>query len=313
MTQRNPTAKRPVRIYRTIFQGNIFNMVKHMNANGKSLELFFIDGKPDGMLTAEVFNWTGHVLKIPRLEVLEGLKREEAQYTGIYLLLGEKDDGPCVYVGESDNIGDRISKHIKDKEWWSTGSAILITTVANRLNKAHIRYLEARLIKEGRKIGKISFDNGTTPEEPSLSEAARANMEVFLDHILMVLPALRIDCFSTDTRQKSSDAKSIDPNIPIFVLDTPKHNIHAVAKREGGEFIVQAKSKARIEWTRSPEGSYGNLFNHLVSIGILAVEGNNQIFTKNYAFKGIYIQCLTSSPPRLFQPLRLSSFALRSA
>ena len=32
---------------------------------GKSLELFFIDGRPDGMLTAEVFNWTGHVLMTP--------------------------------------------------------------------------------------------------------------------------------------------------------------------------------------------------------------------------------------------------------
>ena len=26
---------------------------------GRSLELYFIDGRPDGMLTAEVFNWTG--------------------------------------------------------------------------------------------------------------------------------------------------------------------------------------------------------------------------------------------------------------
>jgi len=30
------------------------------NTIGKSLELFFVDGKPDGMLTAEVFNWTGY-------------------------------------------------------------------------------------------------------------------------------------------------------------------------------------------------------------------------------------------------------------
>ena len=28
---------------------------------GHSLELFFIEGRPDGMLTAKVFNWTGHV------------------------------------------------------------------------------------------------------------------------------------------------------------------------------------------------------------------------------------------------------------
>ena len=33
---------------------------------GRSLELFFIDGKPEGMQTAELFNWTGHVLMAPR-------------------------------------------------------------------------------------------------------------------------------------------------------------------------------------------------------------------------------------------------------
>ena len=33
---------------------------------GRSLELYFIDGRPDGTLTAGVFNWTGHVLITPR-------------------------------------------------------------------------------------------------------------------------------------------------------------------------------------------------------------------------------------------------------
>lgn len=42
----------------------------------RSLELFFIDGKPDGMLTAEVFNWTGHVLMSPRTQISEALKRQ---------------------------------------------------------------------------------------------------------------------------------------------------------------------------------------------------------------------------------------------
>jgi hypothetical protein len=37
-------------------------------AGGRSLELYFIDGHPEGMLTAEVFNWTGHVLKFPRAQ-----------------------------------------------------------------------------------------------------------------------------------------------------------------------------------------------------------------------------------------------------
>ena len=49
-----------------------------MITKGQSLELFFIDGRPDGMLTAEVFNWTGHVLMTPRTQLADALKRREA-------------------------------------------------------------------------------------------------------------------------------------------------------------------------------------------------------------------------------------------
>jgi len=65
-----------------------------MMGKGRSLELYFIDGKPDGMLTAEVFNWTGHVLKIPRTRIAEALRRDESEYTGVYILLGDAEGQP---------------------------------------------------------------------------------------------------------------------------------------------------------------------------------------------------------------------------
>ena len=77
-----------------------------MESKGRSLELFFIDGKSDGMLTAEVFNRTGHVLQTPRTQITEALKRKEARHTGVYLLLGENDEGPLLYVGEAEEQRD---------------------------------------------------------------------------------------------------------------------------------------------------------------------------------------------------------------
>jgi hypothetical protein len=129
-----------------------------MPSAGRSLELFFIDGKPDGMLTAEVFNWTGHVLMTPRTRIADALARKEAGYTGVYLLLGEVDGEAMAYVGESDNIRDRIKSHDAKKDWWE--KAVLITTAANNLNKAHVRYLEARLVAKAKEVGKVSLDNG---------------------------------------------------------------------------------------------------------------------------------------------------------
>src|SRR6056297_1636989 len=160
-----------------------------INRKGQSLQLFFIDGKPDGMLTAEVFGWTGHVLMAPRTQIREALRRKEASYTGVYILAGEKQGEPFAYIGEGEDIGDRIRNHDSRKDWWST--AILVTTAANNLNKAHVKYLEARLVEEARDIGKVHLENGTTPARPGLTEADEANMEAFLDRILMVLPAIR--------------------------------------------------------------------------------------------------------------------------
>ena len=64
---------------------------------GRSLELYFIDDRPDGMLTAEVFNWTGHVLRSPRTRLAGALKRPEASRTGVYVLIGERDGEPLAY------------------------------------------------------------------------------------------------------------------------------------------------------------------------------------------------------------------------
>jgi hypothetical protein len=258
-----------------------------VRAMGRSLELFFIDGRPDGMLTAEVFNWTGHVLMTPRTQIGEALKRREARYTGVYLLIGERDGEPLAYIGEGEDIGYRIRNHDSGKDWWNTG--ILITSAANTLNKAHVKYLESRLIEEARAVGKISLENGMTPARPSLSEAAQANMETFLDYILMILPALRIDSFLKSTRPTPQAADRADTTAEalVFELHTPKHGIHATAKLEHGELVVQAGSIARGRWVGQgwEHTAYGRLYAELVKTGVLVEQGTHRVFHENYAFK----------------------------
>jgi|TARA_B110000914_G_C15292938_1_gene367494 hypothetical protein len=75
------------------------------------MELYFIDGKADGMLTAEVFNWTGHVLVTPRTKLKDALARSKSSSTGIYLLLGEENEESLLYVGEGEDIAKRMKNH----------------------------------------------------------------------------------------------------------------------------------------------------------------------------------------------------------
>lgn len=256
------------------------------DSRGRSLELFFIDGRPDGMLTAEVFNWTGHVLMAPRTQISEALRRKEASYTGVYLLFGEREGEPLAYIGEGEDLSDRIRNHEARKDWWTT--AILVTASADSLNKAHVKYLEARLIEEARSIGRIQLENGVTPSLTSLSEAARSNMEAFLDYLLLVLPALRIDSFVRKARPSGDliENSSTPSDGAVFEIISKKHGIIARAVLQGSDFIVQSGSLARMAWegSGSKHTSYGQLHEELSRTGILASQGEHRVFTTSYAF-----------------------------
>jgi hypothetical protein len=250
-----------------------------VGAKEETIELRLIDGKPDGMLKARIVNRTGHVLKTPRAQITEALKQKEASRTGVYLLLGNKDGKDRAYIGEADNVGDRIRNHEIKMNWWE--SAVLITALDESLAKSHVRYLESRLIKRARDISVITLENATTPPLPGLgSEAARASMEAFLETILILLPTIGVNIFQDNTRSESPSGA------PLFELQLPTHGIQATAHLVNGEFVVQAGSLARAQWqTKAKQNlTYADRHAELVRSGILQRQGEHRVFTKSYAF-----------------------------
>jgi predicted RNase H-related nuclease YkuK (DUF458 family) len=258
-----------------------------MSISGRSLELFFVDGRPDGMLTAEVFDWTGHVLRFPRTQIKEALFRPEAEHTGVYVLLGEKDGSPFAYIGEGEEVRSRLKDHVQKKDWWET--AVIITTSSNKLHKAHVKYLESRLVEIARDVGAIGLENGNTPPRSSLSEASVANMEAFLETLMMVLPAIRVDMFLSKKRSKQNQTEvhlQSGKGHPTFELSVPKNNVHAFAKIIDGEMVVQAGSKVRPTWAgdRKKKTHYYLIHDELVAKGIIQVQGEYAELVTDYAF-----------------------------
>ena len=255
---------------------------------GRSLELFFIDGKPEGMQTAELFNWTGHVLMAPRTRIKAALERKEAHYTGVYLLLGESEDKPLAYIGEGEDIGERIRSHDQKKDWWT--QAVLVTTAANALNKAHVKYLESRLVEIARSVKRWELENANTPPRPGLSESAQANMESFLSYLLMTLPALRVDIFQEYAKPAGAEVAcpTGDASVsPEFQLTLKKENLHATAQLVSDDFIVREGSHARLQWVgkSTAQSCYAQLHQQLLDTGVLVPEGERCVFAKSYAFR----------------------------
>lgn len=257
-----------------------------MAARGQTLELHYIDGRPDGMITAELFNWTGHVLSVSRTQLKEALKREETRATGVYLLIGEKDGEPYAYVGQSDEVGKRVANHDSKKDWWD--KVIFMTSTGNRLNKAHVSYLEAWLYQEAKRIGRSKFDNDQIPKFPSLSEADVAKMETFAANLLTVLPAVRVDMFVERVRHTEATATSVKEGKASGVLFGMEiKGLRARALLRNGELVVLKGSDARSHWIGKnyADSSYGRLYHELREEGVIVVENGNATFAKDYAFK----------------------------
>ena len=165
-------------------------------AHGKSIKMFLADGSPNGILTAEIINWTGHVLSAPRTKLSELIQREECSRTGVYFLVSYDPENPLypkVYIGESDDVANRLKQHNRTeesggKDFWE--KVCLVTGKDQNITKTHIKYLESRLIEIARKNGQCQLLNGTAHQYSRLPESDTADMEYFLEQIQVVLPVL---------------------------------------------------------------------------------------------------------------------------
>ena len=260
---------------------------------GRSLRLFLVDGTPNGLLTAEIMNWTGHVLTGPRSKLAELVQRPECARTGVYFLVGPDPDNSLrskVYIGESDDVAKRLKSHNRPeeaggKDFWER--VCLVTSKDQNLTKAHVKYLESLLIGIASNLGRCELVNGTAHEYVSLPESDRADMAFFLEQIRTVLPVLGFDFLRELTKPSAPAATSMAAPVsrsPRFSLEVPRYRLSAQGQEIDGEFFVLKGSKARAEWVGTERG-YQGLFKQLVDEGVLIADGGEHLtFSDDYAF-----------------------------
>jgi Domain of unknown function (DUF4357) len=206
--------------------------------------------------------------------------RPELAQTGVYLLLRPRPDGEgdMLYVGEGDPIRPRLESHYAQKDFW-TRAIGFTTATAGQLNKAHVQFLESRLIALARAAKRMPLDNANQPAEPSLSEADRADMEVFLGHMLGMLPVLGVHAFEQAPKAPAAKAGP--------VLSCKGKGVQATGYEASQGFVVRAGSQAVADTAPSMaqhvRGMY-DLRQELISNGVLAMQGGLYQFTQDYSF-----------------------------
>lgn len=204
-------------------------------AYGKSIELFLVNGTADSIITAELSNWNGKAIKIPRIEV-STCNRNDMIQAGVYFLFCKEDDGSdSVYIGEAENVKERLVQHLRDyqsekeKYYWNTA----VIFIGRDLNKALIRYLENRFVDIARSSKRYLVLTKNTYRNTVMKESHIAVMEEFVDNVKVLINALGYKVLEPFAQTESQDTNSDDE---ILMLTTGSVNASGKVTTEG--FVV---------------------------------------------------------------------------
>lgn len=243
-----------------------------------SLRIFVVDGDPDGLRLVERTNWVGKAVVFPRSIYTQIRNRPEFQQTSVYLLMGPRTDGEgeMLYVGEGDPVRPRLDDHFAKRDFWT--SAVFFVA-PGQLNKAHVQFLESQLINRAHLAKRVQLDNGNKPAEPTLSEADRADMNLFLSNILGMLPVLGVHAFEQSPALTSMD---LAPG-----LLCQGNGAKAQGRDTPQGFVIEAGSTAVLNEVPSLKSYFPSVIelrSELLKNGVLVEEAGFLKFTQAYTF-----------------------------
>lgn len=208
-------------------------------AYGKTIELFLVNGTADSLIIAELSNWNGKAIKIPRIEV-SSCNRDDITQAGVYFLFCKEDDGSdSVYIGEAENIKERLVQHLRDYQseketyYWSTA----VVFIGRDLNKALIRYLENRFVEIARASKRYLVLTKNTYRNTVMKESQVAVMEEFVDNVKILINALGYKVLEPFVQMDASTT-SVDDEL----LYIKSGSVNATGKVTTEGFVVFARA-----------------------------------------------------------------------
>lgn len=180
--------------------------------NSATIKLHLHFGETGRLRRAEVTNWSGLAFAAPKAELDLLLKCDELTRPGVYVLLG-MEFGKSGYIGEAENVRERLKQH-STKDFWSR--AFVFTDKDENLTKAHIRYLEGRLIDESKDAGSYSIQNSQA-SGAKLPESEKQAAEIYLAWVRQLMPVLGCDLLAA--RVTKGDEKPSDVSVPTSATE----------------------------------------------------------------------------------------------
>ena len=242
-----------------------------------TIKIFLVHGDPKRLRTAEISNWIGKAVAGPRSEFEGVISREEAEGSGIYFLTGSDPESgkPSIYVGEAECIRDRLKSHLQ-KDFWNQVS--FFVSKDENLTKAHIRFLEGKLIEQARKVSRALVVNNQS-SGARLPESDRADLETFLEKVNQLLPVLGIELLVPTVAKPEA-------KLEVELLTCEIKGVKARGHLSPNGFVILSGSQAVLNERPSTQ-KYPWALNMRLKLkeeGCLAIAADSLVFTRDAEF-----------------------------
>jgi hypothetical protein len=229
-----------------------------MPTRGKNINLFLMDGTPNGRIKCSLANWTGVAYKIPRTYLDKCKGRNDLSQSGVYFLFGSSDETGenIVYIGQAgvrkngEGILYRLQEHKRnpDKDYWT--EAVVFTTSNNSFGPTEISYLENRFCAMAKDAKRYLVKNGNDPTSGNITEEKESELDEFIEYAKLVMGTMGYKVFEKFTEVKTQSDKSDTP------FNDDKLLLYLKRKSRKSGITIEAKCKQTNEGFVVLKGSH---------------------------------------------------------
>ena len=214
-----------------------------------ALQILLNDEEIDGKKTVYVANRDIRCEYVPRHKV----STFKSDYVAVYLLIGSDEElGDLINVGETEEAAIRLLNHDKKKEFWDYAYFFFSNT--HNLNKADVKFLEAKIYQAIKEAGRYKLENASIPKESHVHDIRQSELmdmfktiEFILGGAFNLFPFKKVDLQLevNETKEKINHLKQQLDELEkeTFYMTQKGADAKGYLLGEGKKFVVLKGSK----------------------------------------------------------------------
>lgn len=255
-------------------------------AKGSVILTHLIDGDPQGIRRVTMKNKTCEMYVIPRSLLPEAkvCKAIDLKQPALYILLENlnsfADEKPKAYIGQAEDVGQRIEQHFGGKNDFFQTVLVFVST-DHSINKADVQYLEYKAINAAKEANR--FDMSSNSQSGTLPHLTPDQLDVideFREFVWLLTSFAGCRIFIKPISQAS--AKKQEEN-ERFHISWDSINAYALFGQD--EMVLLKGSELRKSTVASAKPEKRNaLLNSMLKEGIIKDQGDCFVLLTDKAF-----------------------------